>query len=323
MFGVHLAKFPPTTHVFQYRNGRVVRSGTGLAFSYFAPLTTLAAVPIGATEAPFIFKLQTQDAQEVDVQGQILYRITDPAKTTKLADFTLRPNGYYASEDPQKLPERITNLAQVVIAREIRNRKLLEAIKAHPEVANATLEELKASKAIQDLGIEVMNVNVQAISPKPATAAALEAEAREELLKKADRAGFDRRKAAVEQERSIKEAELQTQRIVAERTIELEKLTLESEVALEEERKKLAAAQAENARTLADSNAYATTQLLTAYKEVDPKVLETIALGKMGPEAVLAHALRNLTEKSDKIGELNLTGDLLAALRPRAAKQSA
>ena len=50
-----------------------------------------------------------------------------------------------------------------------------------------------------------------AVKPKPETAKALEAEAREALLRRADEAIYTRRNAAVEQERMIKENELATE----------------------------------------------------------------------------------------------------------------
>ena len=37
MFGIRYLKSPPTTHVIQYRGGKIVRQGAGASFFYFAP----------------------------------------------------------------------------------------------------------------------------------------------------------------------------------------------------------------------------------------------------------------------------------------------
>jgi hypothetical protein len=69
MFGIRFIKVQPTTHLLQYRSGKIERSGAGLAFFYFAPTTSLVAVPLASTDAPFIFNEVTGDFQEVSIQG--------------------------------------------------------------------------------------------------------------------------------------------------------------------------------------------------------------------------------------------------------------
>jgi hypothetical protein len=51
MFGIRFIKVQPTTYLIQYRHGRVVREGVGLVFFYYAPTTSLVAVPIASTRA--------------------------------------------------------------------------------------------------------------------------------------------------------------------------------------------------------------------------------------------------------------------------------
>ena len=50
MFGIRYYKASPTTYVLQYVNGQVKREGIGLAFFYFAPHSTLVAVPVGSDD---------------------------------------------------------------------------------------------------------------------------------------------------------------------------------------------------------------------------------------------------------------------------------
>ncbi|MDD3524249.1 MAG: SPFH domain-containing protein, partial [Candidatus Cloacimonetes bacterium] len=59
MFGYAFVKAQPTTYLLQYSGGKVVREGAGLSFFYYRPFSTVAAVPVGSRDAPFIFELVT------------------------------------------------------------------------------------------------------------------------------------------------------------------------------------------------------------------------------------------------------------------------
>ena len=67
MFGIRYMKVPPTTYVMQVKNGGVKREGTGLAFFYYGPSSTIVAVPLNSTDVPFIFNEVTRDFQAVTV----------------------------------------------------------------------------------------------------------------------------------------------------------------------------------------------------------------------------------------------------------------
>ena len=55
MFGIKFIKVQPTTYLLQYRGGKIVREGLGLSFFYYAPTTSLVAVPVASADVPFIF----------------------------------------------------------------------------------------------------------------------------------------------------------------------------------------------------------------------------------------------------------------------------
>ena len=65
----------------------------GLAFFYFAPTSTLVAIPVGSTDVPFIFNEITGDFQAVTVQGHLTFRIADPRRLAALLDYSLLPSG--------------------------------------------------------------------------------------------------------------------------------------------------------------------------------------------------------------------------------------
>ena len=91
MFGIKFIKVQPTTYLLQYRGGKIVREGLGLSFFYYAPTTSLVAVPVASTDMPFIFQETTADFQTVTIQGQVTYRVGEPKRLAALLNYTLAP----------------------------------------------------------------------------------------------------------------------------------------------------------------------------------------------------------------------------------------
>jgi len=339
MFGIKFIKVQPTTYLLQYRGGAVVREGLGLSFFYYAPTTSLVAVPVGSVDVPFIFQETTGDFQSVTIQGQVTYRVGDPRRLAALLNYTLAPNGHtYASEDPEKLPERVIHVINVLARAELQKLPLREAIRASDELVKGVKGGLVASEEITSLGLEVLGLSILAIKPTPETARALEAETREKLFRDADEAIYARRNSAVEQERAIKENELNTEiaienkkrqiretqmeanRAVQEKESVLKKEALEVNIGLEDRRKNLVVLAAENARAEADARAYGVSSTMKALSTADAKILQALASTGMKPEQLIAFAFQELAGKAEKIGQLNISPDLLRELlTPQAA----
>ena len=333
MFGIKFIKFQPNIHVLHYSNGKVVKEGAGLSFFYYAPTTSLVAIPLGSIETPFIFEEVTADYQAITIQGQVTYRIAEPARIARLLNFTLDGAGrHYASEDPQKLSQRIVNTVQVLTRKQILNLALRAALKSADAIVEAVAAGLGGNNEIASLGLEILNLSILAIRPNKDTARALEAEAREQILKEADDAIYQRRNASVEQERRIKENELNTEiavenkkRQIREAQMEAEKSVQEKKHGLqaaemefsirqEDEKKKLVELSVQNARAEADANAYAISAAMNAFQGVDPATIQALASMGMKPNQLIALAFQGLAEKSKKIGQLNITPDLLKEL---------
>ena len=341
MFGIKFIKVQPTTYLLQYRGGKVVREGLGLSFFYYAPTTSLVAVPVASTDVPFIFEETTGDFQTVTIQGQVTYRIGEPKRLAALLNYTLTPNGQgYASEDPEKLPERVIHVINVLARAELQKLPLREAIRASDALVEAVDARLRASTEITSLGLEVLGLSILAIKPTPETARALEAETREKLFRDADEAIYARRNSAVEQERAIKENELNTEIAVenkkrqiretqmeAERAIQekkhiQQKEALEASIGLEDRRKSLVALSAENAKAEADARAYGVSSTMKALGSADSKILQALATTGMKPEQLIAFAFQELAGNADRIGQLNISPDLLRELlAPQAARK--
>src|SRR6516165_4064707 len=114
MFGIRYLKAPPTTYILFYKKGRLRRAGAGLSFLYFAPTSTVVAVPFGSADVPFVFNEVSADFQAVTVQGQLTYRIAEPERLAALLDFSQRPDGRPASDDPEVLKQRLVHITQLL-----------------------------------------------------------------------------------------------------------------------------------------------------------------------------------------------------------------
>lgn len=317
MLGVRYYKAGPTTFVMQHVNGEVEREGVGLSFFYFAPRTTLVAVPVGSTDLPFIFQETTADFQAVTVQGHLTYRVADPRRLAALLDYSVGPDGSYRTEDPDKLPVRISYAAQNAMRAEVQTRPLRGVLVEADLVAQRVLAALVASPALAALGVEVLGFSVLAIKPVPETAKALEAEARERLLREADDAIYSRRNNAVEQERRIRENELNTEVAVQTKQREIEETRLAGQIALEEQRRQLVSTEAENSRIRADAQAYTVEATIRPLASLDPRALQVLAARSIDPRLMVAMAFQEIAANATKVGNLNISPDLLETLLQR------
>ncbi|MCL2328513.1 MAG: SPFH domain-containing protein [Bacteroidetes bacterium] len=225
------------TYVLHYRNGKVIKGDRGLSFCYWAPKSSIVAIPMGITDLPFVFKELTSDYQTVNIQGQISYRIVigenknNIPKLANLFDFTVNDNGQYKKNDIEKLNRRIINEVQTAISLIIHKKKLVEAIRSAKEIEEAmqvssqpsqgdatcsagndegttqvSLQPLQEAVGMPE--IKILRVNILTIQATPEITRALETATKEELLRKADEAVYGRRKFTVEKEGEIKETEL-------------------------------------------------------------------------------------------------------------------
>jgi hypothetical protein len=333
MFGFRFVRVQPTEHLMVYAKGRIAKEGAGLTTFYFAPFSSLVRVPLASVDVPFIFSETTADFQEVSVQGQLTYRVQDPRKLAQLMNYTLAANGRdYATDDPQKLAQRLISHTQVLTATAMKQLSLRQALTVGNDLVEELRQGLQQSEAIGFLGIEVLALSLLAVKPTLETARALEAEAREAILRQADDAIYARRNAAVEHERAIKENELDTEiavenkkRQIRETQMEAEKAIqqkqrelregeMQTRIALEEQNKVLVGLAAANAREEADAKAYALTAAMRALEGVDPRVIQALAGMGMDPAQLIAQAFRELAQGAERVGQLNVSPDLLSQL---------
>lgn len=314
MFGIQYLKTPPTTYVLHYKGGRIRREGPGLSFYYFAPTSTVVTVPLASADVPFVFNELTRDFLDVTIQGQLTYRVFDPKQLAKLLDFTIAADGKYRSEDPTKLEERLVNATQVIAGTIIGRLTLREALGSAETLVTEVMAGLRKIESVAMLGVEPLGLSILAIRPTPEMARALEAESREQLQREADESIYARRNAAVEQERIIKESELNTELAVEAKKREIRERKMAADISVEEQRTTLIAKQADNTKQDADSKAYALRATLEPLEKADWKTLMAISANGGDPRTMIALAFRELAENASKIGELNMSPDLLKSL---------
>jgi hypothetical protein len=331
MFGIQHIKFDSMTYVIHFKNGAIKREGRGLSFFYFAPNSSIVAIPMGSNDLPFIFAESTNDYQSVNIQGQISYKISRPKELADVLDFTVNDYGQYKKNDIEKLNQRIINEAQTATSAYIHSIKLKDAIRSAKAIEERILEGLKASPAIGMLGIEILGANILGISATPEMARALETDTREKLQQEADQAIYERRNFAVEQERRIKETELNTeiaveekQKQIAEKRMEtdvqradndrkLREMQLAADIAVENQRKELIEQKTANDKKEAETQGFVIETTLKPYKDIDWKTL-TALNNNPDPKFNIALAFRQLAENADKIGNLNISPELLESL---------
>lgn len=335
MFGINHIKFDSMTYVLHFKNGKIIREGRGLSFFYFAPNSSIAAIPMGSNDLPFIFSESTNDYQTVTIQGQISYKISNPKILADVLDFTVNDSGQYKKNDIEKLNQRIINEAQTATSSFIHQIKLKDAIRSAKAIEEKIVEGLRSSQAINILGIEILGANILAVQATPEMSRALETETREKLQQEADQAIYERRNFAVEQERKIKETELNTeiaveekQKQIAEKKMEsevqkadndrkLREMKLNADIAVENQRKLLIEQKTSNDIKEAETQGFVTETTLKPYKDMDWKIL-TALNNNTDPRFNIALAFRELAENADKIGNLNISPDLLDSLLQKA-----
>ncbi|HEV3006725.1 MAG TPA: SPFH domain-containing protein [Pirellulales bacterium] len=316
----------PNQYILHYKNGTLARRGAGLAY-WFNPLSAaVAQVPIEDCEATFLLQERSSDFQEVTVQCTLTYRVADAERAAARVNFSISMNSGKWAEQPL---ERLTNLWSQRALQPARgyvtSTPLAEALRAGADaIRGRIVEALNADTEIAAMGLTLVAVTVNRVTPSADLEKALQTPTREAIQQKADEAGFQRRALAVEKERAIKENELATEielarrheQLIAQqganrllevrqaaeaeknRTLaEAERRTVEAE-GLARDARIAAGAKAEARRMMAEARLAAEAQRLAIWREAPSHVL-------------LGLAMQEFAGKVSGINHLNLSPDLL------------
>lgn len=290
MFGFRFLTTRPTDHVVLYKSGRKAREGAGLGGLVFTPTATAAAVPMDARDEIFAVETMTADYQTVVIQGLITFRIADAALAVTRQDFSINlQTGRHSGEPMKQIVERLRAIVQSACRDALGRSTLDAALNKSEELSAVAMRTVAADQGLKADGIQVDRVLVLSVKPAPEIKKALEAKLRETLLREADSALFDRRRAASADEHALKVRE------EADRQ-ELAVTEVANQLTLESERKILAEAKAATALTEAKSQAETNRERLRPFAELGPAQVAAQALYELGVRAVVP---ANLTLGAD------------------------
>ncbi|MFC1415725.1 SPFH domain-containing protein [Streptacidiphilus cavernicola] len=323
-FGLRHLRAAPTSHIRHLRRGEVAHEGAGLAFWFRPLLAALSEVPVDDRELSMLFHGRTVDFQDVTVQATVTFRITDPAAAATRLDFGIDPDtGVWRAAPLEQIGSLLTETAQQHALHLLARTTLADALVDGVAAVRARMAEgLGSEPRLTETGLAVISVRVVALRPEPEVERALRTPARERIQQEADRATFERRAVAVENERAISENELDSrielarreEQLVAQQGANARRLAEEEAAAAvvrtdseAGRRTTLATAEAEAVRTIGAATAAAEADRLAAHQQVDPAVLHALALIELAG---------NLPQ----VDHLTLSPDLLTDLLGRLAR---
>jgi regulator of protease activity HflC (stomatin/prohibitin superfamily) len=267
-------------HVMRFRNGRLVKSGRGLAFWFVPHRGSIAELPIDDRMVLF-FKGRSKDFQAVTVQGNLTWRVADPDVLGLRIDFSIDlKTGRYTGKPVEQIEGLLTGMSQQLATQYFAQSTVHDLLDAGIEPLRVRLEQgLAGSERLAAMGIEIVAIRLSAIAP--------------------------RRALAVEKERAIAENELHNKTELARQEQDL----IAQEAANGRNR---AEAAREALQIAADGEASRIRAVEQASADMEHA---RIAIYRDLPQHVLLGlAARAFAEKLTKVDHLNVTPDMLASV---------
>ena len=288
-------KAQPTEYAIQFVNGKVRQQGLGIAFTYLKLRTEIVLVPTNAIDAHFVFNELTNNFQEVTLQGQFTYVIAEPLVASNSLNLTIDPRTRRTkSNDLETIPQRISNVIQLATREVLMKLSLVEAISQSNTLSDTVFQSVSSSKVLSDYGVRIQGIHFLSVKPIPEVAKALEATAREALLRESDKAIYERREAAVQQEQRINERQM------------------EADISLERQKEQLLELSGANLLKEAESRGKAQEEEMTYKLRTLKAELETYQT--LDPQQLLAVAMKGIGDNASKVGNLTITSEVLSSI---------
>lgn len=308
----------PSSHVLQFRGGKLRRSGRGLSF-WFLPLTSsVSEVPCDDREIPFLFRGRSADFQDITTQGVITFRVVDAETIARRIDFSVGlADGRHLQQPLEQLAALLTQLAQQHAIAYLAKTAVRDALAVGiSEVRTRIHDGLLGDAGLAAMGLEVVTVRVSLLSPTAELEKALQTPMRENIQQQADEATFQRRALAVEKERAISENELENR---IELTRREQKLIVQEGLNDQRRAREVAEAQqiateartarhrmeaetkAANIREIEQARVHAEEARMDIYRDLPTHVM-------------LGLAAQELAGKLERIDHLNLSPDALGPM---------
>ena len=112
----------------------------------------------------------------------------------------------------------------------------------------------------------------------------------------------------------MRETQIDAEASIAARQQELRQKQMVADIALEDTRKAFVETNAANTRVLAEAEAHRVGAVMEALKSADPRVVQALAAAGMQPGQLIAQAFGGIAERAERIGQLNVSPELLAGL---------
>ena len=302
-------------HIIRYRRGQPIASGPGLTFWYQPLNTGLVEIPLDDRETPFLFHARSNDYQEVTVQGGINLRIDDPEQLAERVDFSVDARtGDYVETPLEKLAALVTELAQQFTWDYLTRHALADILESGlEEIRDRITDGLRTDAGIAELGLGITSVRVIAVRPEAEVEKALQTPAREQIQQAADRATFERRAQAVEEERAIEENELKNQIELARREEQLIKQRGDNERARvgDEADAQRIGTEGKVQRSALLADAEATRINVTEGAKAEAEAARMAIYRDYPTEVLMALAAQNFATNMPAIEHLNLSPDMV------------
>ncbi|MCE1174985.1 MAG: SPFH domain-containing protein [Propionibacteriales bacterium] len=316
-----------TAQVIQLRQGRVRRSGRGLAFWFRELDTVLSEVPVDDRELPLVAHARTTDLQQVTAQVTLSYRFDRPDVAAARLDFGIDlRTGRWTAAPLEQVAQLLSELAAGHVMDALAEATLREAVSAPTGPLSKRIgQALSEDARVAAVGIEVLGARVRSVRADADLERALQTPAREAAQAEADRSTYERRALAVERERAIAENELANRIELASREAQL--VTQEGANAQARAAESAAAALIQ-ARAEAERNEVTATATAAAIRLEGEACgaaerAKLAAVADLPVEVLRVLALRELAGNLPAINQLTLTPDVvtgaLVALTGRQA----
>lgn len=301
-----------------FRNGRLVRSGRGLA-AWFAThgATSLVEVPVDDRDNVISVSATSRDFQAVSFQGLATWRAADPLQLAERVDFSVDPRtGAWRADPIAQVEALIDGLFQSAVERFVAARDIAAVLEEGIGALTASVAaDLAATPRLKDIGLALAGFRLANLTPSPELVRALRQPTVEKLQQGADEATFARRAAAVEKEAAIAENETRARIRLEEQRAALIARERDNAMACartEADTARIAAESGSETRGIAAAAEAEATRITDEAKLMGERARAEIAAG-MPDVVVIAEALKQGLGAA-RIGTLNLGPDVMAQL---------
>ncbi|MBW7859345.1 MAG: hypothetical protein H3C43_13885 [Leptonema sp. (in: Bacteria)] len=123
--------------------------------------------------------------------------------------------------------------------------------------------------------------------------------------------------AVQEKQRIVEETKMESIRIIEQKKKQVEQEKLIADIEIEKNKTELIKSSSQNLVEQAKAKTEAIRLEIEPLKQLSPELVEALLLGQLDSSRIVARAMRDLSKNADKIGNLNISPELLQSLIPQ------